>query len=85
MSKSVSLKVTSAFLVDGRIARVGEIVEVSYADAKDLLHRGKAVVAVVEQSAESDKTAVVGEEVETMPAAEDTPAETAKAKSKKGK
>ena len=46
--KKIALKVTSAFLVDGKIAKVGEVVEVEEIDAKSLLHRGKAVLAVVE-------------------------------------
>jgi hypothetical protein len=45
MTESVFLKVTSAFLVGGEIARAGEIVEVSLTEAKDLLNRGKAVLA----------------------------------------
>ena len=45
MSKTVMVKVTSAFLVDGEVARKGEVVEVTTAEAKDLLHRGKAVLA----------------------------------------
>ncbi len=45
MSKTVMLKVTSAFLVGGELARSGEVVEVTTAEAKDLLHRGKAVLA----------------------------------------
>lgn len=45
MSKTVMLKVTSAFMVGGEVARKGEVVEVTTAEAKDLLHRGKAVLA----------------------------------------
>lgn len=45
MSDSVFLKVSSAFLCGGSIAKKGEIVEVSNAEAKDLLARGKATVA----------------------------------------
>lgn len=43
--ETVSLKVTSAFVVGGKIAKKGDVVEVSNADAKDLLNRGKAVLA----------------------------------------
>lgn len=43
--KNVFLKVSSAFLVGGEIAKAGEVVEVSEAEAKDLLHRGKATLA----------------------------------------
>ena len=45
MSESVFLKVSSAFLCGGAIAKKGEVVEVSNVEAKDLLARGKAVVA----------------------------------------
>lgn len=50
MSESVYLKVTSAFLIAGEIAKVGEIVEVSTAEARDLLQRGKAVLANAEDA-----------------------------------
>lgn len=46
--KSVFLKVSSAFTVDGVIAKAGEIVEVLEDDAKSLLNRGKAVLAEAE-------------------------------------
>lgn len=45
MSNSVFIKVTSAFMLGGHIARAGEVVEVDTAEAKSLLARGKAVVA----------------------------------------
>ena len=45
MTETVFLKVTSAFLANGLIAKPGEVVEVAIAEAKDLLHRGKAEVA----------------------------------------
>ena len=47
MSKTVFLKVSSAFLVGGQLAKAGEIVEVTGTEAKDLLARGKATVATV--------------------------------------
>lgn len=45
MSETVFLKVTSAFLVGGKLAAKDNIVEVSISEAKDLLNRGKAVLA----------------------------------------
>lgn len=54
MSKSVFLKVSSAFLVGGHIATVGEIVEVSEAEAKDLLQRGKATLATAHDAPEQE-------------------------------
>jgi len=45
MSESILLKVTSALWIGGTIAKAGEIIEVSYIEAKDLLGRGKAVLA----------------------------------------
>lgn len=50
MSESIALKVTSAFLVGGEVATPGEIVEVTVSEAKDLLQRGKAVLAVAEDA-----------------------------------
>lgn len=52
MPDSVYLKVTSAFLIGGEIARKGEIVEVSNVEAKDLLSRGKATLATSEDAPE---------------------------------
>lgn len=56
------LKVVSAFAIDGEICRRGEIVEVSDHEAKDLLGRGKAVLAteddlqgIEQQSADAAK------------------------------
>lgn len=54
MSKTVFLKVSSAFLVDGQIAKVGEVVEVNKTEAKDLLHRGKAMLAVLDPADQLD-------------------------------
>lgn len=82
MSQSVFLKVTSAFMVGGAMAKAGEIVEVTNAEAKDLLNRGKAVLAVLDPSDQLDDAIEVdaGEtqpaETETQPAeAETQPAE----------
>lgn len=47
MPESIVLKVTSAFLVGGKLAKAGELVEVTTAEAKDLLARGKANLATV--------------------------------------
>lgn len=52
MPKSVFLKVSSAFLVGGTIAKTGEIVEVSEGEAKDLLQRGKATLATAADAPE---------------------------------
>lgn len=52
MTKSVFLKVSSAFLVGGQIAKTGEIVEVTEAEAKDLLQRGKATLATANDAPE---------------------------------
>ena len=42
--KSVVLKLTSAIAMDGSIATAGELIEVEMTVAKNLLHRGKAVL-----------------------------------------
>ena len=56
MSKSLLLKVSSAFMVDGLIAKAGEIVEVSESEAKNLLHRGKATLANAPTPTEPETT-----------------------------
>lgn len=45
MSKTYVLKLTSALVIAGAICRAGSLVEVSEAEAKNFLHRGKAVLA----------------------------------------
>lgn len=42
MSNSIVLKLTSAIVVDGEVMKKGSLIEVSEAEAKNLLHRGKA-------------------------------------------
>lgn len=44
MSKSIVLKLTSAIVVDGEVMKADSLVEVSESEAKNLLHRGKAVI-----------------------------------------
>lgn len=81
---SVFLKVSSAFLINGHIAKNGEVVEVSETEAKDLLHRGKAELAT---DVDAPNVAVEGEEVEQgEEATQDGQPKAAKAKgSKKAK
>lgn len=45
MSKTYLLLLTSALVIDGVICTAGETVEVSEAEAKNFLHRGKATLA----------------------------------------
>lgn len=45
MAKNYYLKLTSALVISGAICRAGSLVEVSEAEAKNFLHRGKAVLA----------------------------------------
>ena len=100
MSKSVFLKVSSAFMVGGHIAKAGEIVEVSEGEAKDLLQRGKATLATAadapeQQPAEVEQTGQDAEqEADTagqntaeaeQPAAEEQPAKPAGKGKGKGK
>ena len=44
MSKSIVLLLTSAIVIDGDVMKKGSLVEVSEAEAKNLLHRGKATL-----------------------------------------
>ncbi len=48
MHKKIQLEVMSAFLVDGKIVKIGDVVEVSEHEAKQLLHRGKAVLSALQ-------------------------------------
>lgn len=45
MNQNIHLVVTSAFMLAGDMAVEGDIVEVTNAEARDLLERGKARVA----------------------------------------
>lgn len=45
MAENVSLKISSAVIIGGKLVKAGEVIEVSGGDAKDLLHRGKAKLA----------------------------------------
>jgi len=74
MSKeSVFLKLTSAIAIDGAVVRAGSLVEVTQTEAKNLLHRGKAVLAT-----ERDGAPVAGDD----DGADDKPADNRKAKAK---
>lgn len=54
MSKTIFLKLTSAIAIDGAICRKDSIVEVSELEAKNFLHRGKAVLATAEDGVPED-------------------------------
>lgn len=49
--KTFSLKLSGAIALEGQLKRAGEIVHVDEATAKNLLHRGKAVVAADDDAA----------------------------------
>lgn len=99
MTKSVFLKVSSAFLVGGTIAKTGEIVEVSEGEAKDLLQRGKAILATADDAVQpGEESEQTGQEPEQdadgaeqnadeaeQPAAEEQPAKPAGKGKGKGK
>lgn len=53
--KSYILKLTCAIAIDGQIHKPGSLVEVSEAEAKNFLHRGKAVVATAEDGVEQQE------------------------------
>lgn len=52
--KNYVLKLTSAIVVDGEIIRAGNLVELSEAEAKNLLGRGKAVLATAADGFENE-------------------------------
>lgn len=54
MSKGIILMLTSAITIGGSIAKKGELVEVSEVEAKNLLHRGKAVIHDVQPESDDD-------------------------------
>lgn len=54
MGKSFVLKLTSAIAVDGEVVAAGGLVEVDEPTAKNLLHRGKAVLATAEDGVDDD-------------------------------
>lgn len=85
MTKSVALKVSSAILVGGKLVKAGELVEVTMAEAKDLLHRGKATLAVSKPAVAIHFTDEVHvpeapAAIEEAEQAEEAPAEQAKPK-----
>jgi ribosomal protein L9 len=64
--QGVTLKLTSAIALDGKIFRPGTLVEVTDNEAKNLLQRGKAVLATeadmpADESDESDAAAEAAE------------------------
>lgn len=52
--QSVFLVLTSAIAIDGRVVRANTLVEVTQAEAKNLLQRGKARLATEDDGAPSD-------------------------------
>lgn len=69
----VTLEVTSAFVVDGRVELPGRVVEVPRADAAGLVARGKAVVAPAGTGGDAEDAADDGD----TDTAQDAPAEPA--------
>jgi len=51
--KTIAIKITSAVVIDGVIARVGDIVTVSETVARDILGREKAVLATADDEPQS--------------------------------
>lgn len=76
MKQNVHLVVTSAFMLTGDMVVEGDIVEVTNAEARDLLDRGKARPATAEDGVPAD------DEPETE-AGTDEPEAAADAKAKK--
>lgn len=69
--KTVILKLTSAIVVAGQVIRPGNLVEVTESEARDLLHRGKAVVATEADAGDAEPAAVTdGDEAPLNPEVE---------------
>jgi hypothetical protein len=64
MKQNVHLVVTSAFMLAGDMAVEGDIVEVTNAEARDLLERGKARVATAEDGVQDEPEAEAEDEPE---------------------
>lgn len=78
MSKMVKLKLSAAVVIDGGIYKAGREVEVSEEVAKNLLHRGRAVLASdnVDLNEENEKAARKAEEAAKAKAEAEAEAET---------
>lgn len=53
--KTFVLLLTSALVIDGTICKAGETVEVSEAEAKNFLHRGKATLVASDEEETEDQ------------------------------
>lgn len=62
-----TLKLTSCIAVGGELVRAGELVEVTDAEARDLLSRGKAVLATADDNAKP-RARTLAQETEPNPA-----------------
>jgi hypothetical protein len=60
MSKTVKIKVTSAFVYEGKIRTKGKVISMPEADAKSILEREKAVLAKGGDDAKDGKGADAG-------------------------
>lgn len=59
--KSIKLMITSAIAIDGKIQRAGQIVTVSESVAKNLLSRGRAELAELDEDTANAQDAPTGE------------------------
>ena len=53
-TKTVNIELTSAIAVDGELVRAGEVIEVTEKNARNLMRRGKAVLADEQPMDESE-------------------------------
>ena len=83
--RDVFLKVSSSFLVGGEIAKPGDVVNVPEAEAKDLLHRGKATLATADDEPNQAAKGAEQEPAEAEQSAPDVQANKPAAKSRKAK
>lgn len=70
-NNNVFLVLTAAVVIGGEIAKRGSVVEVTNAEARDMLHRKKARIATAEDGVEVDDQgqAQEAQEVKEKPAA----------------
>lgn len=71
-AKEIKLKITSAIVINGEVVRPDTFITVSDREARNLLHRGKAELAVADDKAPAKgKAKAKADEPAAEPAAEE--------------
>ena len=67
-AQGVTLKLNAAIALEGQIVRAGQLIEVTQSEAKNLLNRGRAVLATDGRNAPDAEDAPADEAVAEKPA-----------------